>query len=58
MQTYYKVFKVFRISNRKQILRRNLSLDEAKKVVNSYPDSNRSMVCFSKQSKYSNAKKQ
>jgi hypothetical protein len=46
---FYKVYKVFRVSNRKQILRRNLTRDEATRVVNSYPDSSRSMVVFSKQ---------
>jgi hypothetical protein len=45
----YKVYKVFRKSNRRQILRRGLTRDEAKMVVNSYPDSNRSMVVFDKQ---------
>ena len=38
---YYKVFKVFRKSQRREILRRNLTEDEAKRVVNSYPDSTR-----------------
>jgi len=51
---FYKVVKIFRISRRHQVLRRNLSREEAKMVVNSYPDSNRSMVVFFKQ----NAKKQ
>jgi hypothetical protein len=53
---FYKVVKIFRISNRREILRRNLTKEEAKTVVNSYPDSNRSMVVFYKQNSFSNAK--
>lgn len=45
----YKVYKVFRISHRRQILRRGLTRDEAIRVVNSYKDSSRSMVVFDKQ---------
>jgi hypothetical protein len=45
----YKVVKIFRRSHRKQILRRGLTRDEAKRVVNSYPDSNTHMVVFCKQ---------
>jgi hypothetical protein len=45
----YKVVKVFRVSYRRKVLRRNLSLESAKSVVNSYPDSNRSIVVFTKQ---------
>ena len=45
----YKVVKIFRISGRRQVLRRGLTREEAKKVVNSYPDSNKSMVVFMKQ---------
>jgi hypothetical protein len=45
----YKVIKIFRKSNRREIIRRNLTIDEAKRVVNSYPDKNNSMVVFSKQ---------
>ncbi len=45
----YKVVKVFRVSRRKQILRSDLSKDEAIRLVNSYPDSNTSMVVFYKQ---------
>lgn len=45
----YNVVKIFRVSQRRQTLRRGLSLDEAKRAVNSYPDSNRSMVVFNKQ---------
>lgn len=45
----YKVVKIFRKSNRREIIRRNLTIEEAKRVVNSYPDSNTSMVIFYKQ---------
>ena len=45
----YKVVKIFRFSYRRQILNRGLTLDEAKRIVNSYPNSNRSMVVFTKQ---------
>lgn len=45
----YKVYKVFRKSGRRQILRRGLSRYEAQKVVQSYPNSSRSMVVFDKQ---------
>jgi len=45
----YKVFKVFRVSGRRSIIRTGLTRDEAVKLVNSYPDSKRSMVCFDKQ---------
>lgn len=45
----YKVVKLFRVSNRREVLRRGLTREEAKRVVNSYPDSNRSMVVFMKQ---------
>lgn len=46
---FYKVFKIGRISQRRQILRKGLTESEAQKVVQSYPDSNRSMVCYTKQ---------
>ena len=45
----YKVVKLFRVSQRREVLRRGLTLEEAKRVVNSYKDSNRSMVVFCKQ---------
>lgn len=53
---FYKVVKIFRISNRRQVLRRNLTREDAKTVVNNYPDSSRSMVVFYKQNSYSTAK--
>ena len=43
----YTVYKVFRKSGRRVILERNLTLEEAKRVVNRYPNSNTSMVIFS-----------
>ena len=45
----YKVVKIFRKSNRREIIRRNLTIDEAKRLVNSYADKNNSMIVFFKQ---------
>jgi len=45
----YKVVKIFRKSNRRQVLERGLTREEAKRVVLRYPDSNTSMVVFFKQ---------
>lgn len=45
----YKVVKIFRVSRRREVLQRNLSRDEAKRLVNSYPNSERSIVVFMKQ---------
>lgn len=45
----YKVYKVMRNSRRRVIIRRGLTREQAKALVNSYPDSNRSMVVFDKQ---------
>jgi hypothetical protein len=45
----YKVVKIFRVSRRRQVLERNLTREQAMRVVNSFPDSNRSMVVFYKQ---------
>ena len=45
----YKVVKLFRVSGRRQIIQKNLTRDEAMRLVNSYPSSNRSMVVFFKQ---------
>jgi len=45
----YKVMKVFRVSKRRQVLRTGLTLAEAQRVTRSYPDSDRSMVFFTKQ---------
>lgn len=45
----YKVVRIFRVSARREVLETGLTLEQAKRVVNSYPDSNRSMVVFYKQ---------
>lgn len=45
----YKVVKIFRVSRRKEVLQRNLSREEAKRLVNSHPSSERSIVVFMKQ---------
>ena len=45
----YKVVKIFRVSRRHQILEKNLTREEAQRLVQSFPDSNRSMVVFYKQ---------
>ena len=45
----YKVVKIFMVSGRREIIERNLTIEQAKRVVNSYPDSKKSMVVFEKQ---------
>lgn len=45
----YKVYKVFRVSGRREVLARDLTRDEAKQMVSRYPDNSRSMVVFDKQ---------
>lgn len=45
----YKVVKLFRVSRRRQVLCRNLTREEAMRMVQSFPDSSRSMVVFFKQ---------
>lgn len=45
----YKVVKIFRKSQRKEVIERGLTRDEAKRVVNSFPNSSKSMVVFIKQ---------
>jgi hypothetical protein len=45
----YKVYRVFRVSGRREIIERGLTREEAMRVVNSYPNSNHSMVVFDKQ---------
>ncbi len=42
----YKVVKLFRVSLKRQVLHKCLSLERAKEIVQSHPDSNRSMVVF------------
>ena len=45
----YKVVKIFRVSDRRQVLERGLTLEEARRVVNSYPNSQQHMVVYYKQ---------
>jgi hypothetical protein len=45
----FKVYKVGRKSNRRSIIRRDLTESEAQQLVRSYPNSNRSMVCYTAQ---------
>jgi hypothetical protein len=45
----YKVVKFFKKSMRRQIIERGLTRDEAIRLVNSFPDSNLSLVGFTKQ---------
>lgn len=45
----YKVFRLFKVSGKRKIIKKNLTRDEAKALTTSYPDSNTSMVCFDKQ---------
>lgn len=45
----YKVYKVFRKSHRREVIRRGLTREQAITLVNSYPDRNYSMVVFDKQ---------
>jgi hypothetical protein len=42
----FKVVKIFKKSGRRQILEKNLTREEAMRVVNRYPNSNTSMVVF------------
>lgn len=45
----FKVFKVGRKSNRKTIIEKNLTEEQARRLVKSFPNSNRSMVCYTRQ---------
>ena len=45
----YKVYKIFRKSNRRQIIRKGLTRDEAISLVKRYPNCKTSMVVFDKQ---------
>jgi hypothetical protein len=45
----YKVYRIMRKSAKRIIIKRGLTRDEAKTLVNSFPDSNTSMVVFEKQ---------
>lgn len=48
-KTLFKVVKIGRISCRRSIIRKNLTEQEARQLVKSYPNSNRSMVVYTKQ---------
>ena len=50
-KTYVGTYKVLRIfkSGRRQIIERNLTREEAQRVVERFPSSNSSMVVFDKQ---------
>ena len=45
----FKVVKIMRVSNRRQVLERNLTEEEARRVVARFPNSSRSMVVYFKQ---------
>jgi len=45
----YKVVKVYRNSGRKIVLHKNLSEKEAQRIVQSFPDSDKSMVVYTSQ---------
>lgn len=45
----YKVVKHYRKSLRNEVIRRGLTLEEAKQLVNNYPNSNQHKVIFKKQ---------
>jgi len=45
----YKVVKIFRVFRKHQILAKNLTREEAQRLVRLFPDSNKSMVVFYKQ---------
>lgn len=48
-QLIYKVVRIFRISARRKVLERDLTLSQAQRLVQSFPDSSRSMVVYYKQ---------
>jgi hypothetical protein len=45
----YKVVKIFRVSKRHEIIESYLTREQAQRLVQSFPDSKRSMVVFYKQ---------
>lgn len=45
----YKVVKLYRKSDRREVIRRGLTLDDAQKLTRSFPDRSGSMVVFYKQ---------
>ena len=45
----YKVVKLFRVLGRRKIIARGLTIEQAKSLVNRFPDKKNSMVVFMKQ---------
>jgi hypothetical protein len=45
----YKVFRVYRNSARRVTIDKGLTLDEAQRLVRSFPSTDRSMVCYTQQ---------
>lgn len=45
----YKVYRVYRYSDRREVIQRGLTLEQAQRLTRSFPDSNRTMVVFTKQ---------
>lgn len=45
----YKVVKQYRISQRREVLARNLTLSEAQAMCGRYKDSSRHIICFYRQ---------
>lgn len=45
----YKVFRVMRKTGNRKTLVKGLSMEQAQKMVQSFPNSDKSMVCFTKQ---------
>jgi hypothetical protein len=54
---FYKVVKIFRVSKRRELIKVNLTLNQAQNLVQSYKSSSASMVVFYKQNNYSTSKK-
>ncbi len=48
-RTMYKVVKIYSKSSRRQVIERNLTIEQAKAMVNASPDNSRSMLVFMKQ---------
>lgn len=51
-RTMYKVVKIYRKSSRREIVERNLTMEQAQRLVNSFPDSQTHIVCFMKMGGY------
>ena len=48
----YKVVKIMRLSERREILNEDLTREEAKRIVNQHPNKPNSMVVFMKQAPF------